>query len=73
MIICCLELSYTNNFHTSIRPINGAQTGATAPGKNRTGSNSNEAYFIFPKSPKLAPYHQIQFSVILRTLFFMRS
>ena len=43
-------------------------TGTTILDQNEPGSNGNEEYCTFPKAPKLDLHHQMQFSVIPRTL-----
>ena len=41
----------------------------TSMGQSGPESNSNEEYFTLPRSPELEPHHQMQFAVILKTLF----
>ena len=53
---------------SSIWPIDRTLTGTTAPNQSRPESNNYEEVFYIPQTPGLKPHHQMQFSVIPRTL-----
>ena len=51
-----------------IWPIDRILTGTTTPGQSELGVIAMKEYSTFPKAPGLELDHQIQFSVISRTL-----
>ena len=46
-------------------------TDTTTPGQSGSGSNNNEGVLHTSQSSEMEPHHQIQFSVLPRTLFFV--
>ena len=53
-----------------IWPIVGTLKDTTTLGLSGPGSNGNQKFFTFPRSPKLKPHYQMLFNVISRTPLF---
>ena len=51
---------------SSTRPIDRTLIGTITPGQSESESDSNEIVIYIPKTPRLEPVNQIEFSVIPR-------
>ena len=54
--------------NSSFKLIDGTLTGTTTPGPSELEYNSNEGVHHIPQTPRLEPHHQMQFTVISKTI-----
>ena len=59
---------FSKKLNSSLWPKDGTLRGTTTRGQSEPGSNGNEEVLHIPQTPELESLHQMQFSVIPKTL-----